>query len=93
MTPLETLHKYFEIVQIAQSSLAHLLLILIKLHLHPPLSGFNRPSDGPTPSEKTVSIGTKEDKTPVEKSLGSKPVQALHKGQVREREETWFSLQ
>jgi hypothetical protein len=92
MIPLETLHKYSEILQIVQSSLAHLLLILIKLHLQPPLIGFNRPSDGPTPSEKTFSRGRKEDKNPVKKSLGSKPVQALNKGQVREREEVWFSL-
>jgi hypothetical protein len=88
---LETLQKYLKVVQIAQSTLAHLLLILTKRHQPPPLSIFNRPSDGPTPSEKTVPRGRQE-KNSLQKSVGSRPVQALNKGQVQEREEVWFSL-
>jgi hypothetical protein len=90
---LETLQKYLKIVQIAQSTLAHLLLILTQQHLPPPLGGFYRSSDGPTPAEKTITMGRKEkDKNLVKKSLGSQPVQALNKGQVHEREEVWYSL-
>jgi hypothetical protein len=88
---LETLQKYLKVVQIAQSTLAHLLLILTKRHQPPPLSIFNCPSDGPTPSEKTAPRGRKE-KNSLQKSVGSRPVQALNKGQVQEREEVWFSL-
>jgi hypothetical protein len=75
-------------VQIAQPTLADLLHILTKQHLPQPTSGFNRPSDGPTPSEKTLPRGRKEkEKKPLEKSVGSRPVQALKKGQMQEREE------
>lgn len=93
LNQLEKLRKYLTIVQIAQSTLALLLLILTKQPQHLPQQhdGPNRPSDGPNPSEKSFQRGRK-DKSPIKKAMGSKPVRALNEGQVQERENVWYSL-
>jgi hypothetical protein len=80
-------------VQIAQSTVALLLLILTKQQQHLPEhhNGPNRPSDGPNLSEQSFQRGIK-DKGPVKIIMGSKPVRALDEGQVREREDVWYSL-
>ena len=80
-------------MQIAQSTVALLLLILTKQQQHLPEhhNGPNRPSDGPNLSDQSFQRGIK-DKGPVKKTMGSKPVRALDEGQVREREDVWYSL-
>jgi hypothetical protein len=90
---LEKLRIYLTIVQIAQSTVALLLLILTKQQQHLPEhhNGPNRPSDGPNLSEQSFQRGIK-DKGPVKIIMGSKPVRALDEGQVREREDVWYSL-